>query len=144
MPEMTVRKSIEIYATRQRVWQVITEPEYTRRYMFTCAIASTWQPGDSFNWEAPNGNVMVQGNLVESKPPVRLEYTTFDPNATDYEDVPSNYSTVVYTLEEQGDITVLSVSQGDFSLIKNGEKRYAECEGGWPSVLESIKQVAEE
>jgi len=143
MPEMTVRKQIDVDAPAERIWRVLTEPEFTRRYMYGCAIDSDWSPGAGFDWQAPNGNVMVKGNLIEAVPGRRLEYTTFDPNATDYEDEPSNYSTVVYTLEEQGGRTRLEVSQGDFSHVVNGERRFAECESGWPTVLEGIKRLAE-
>lgn len=68
-----------------------------------------------------------------------------DPNG-DIPDVPENYLTVVYDLKPSGTSTILTVTQGDYSKVAQGEKRYQESlsAGGWKSILEQIKVLVEE
>jgi hypothetical protein len=39
--------------------------------------------------------------------------------------------------------TALAVTQGDFTGVTSGEKRYNETIGGWDSILPKIKELAE-
>lgn len=62
------------------------------------------------------------------------------------DDVPGNYLNVTYELNENKGITALSVSQGDFPKVAEGEKRYKETlsEGeGWNPILIQIKNLTE-
>ncbi len=74
-----------------------------------------------------------------------LEYSTFDPNSS-IQDIPENYLNVTYKLKELNGETLLSVSQGDYALVADGDRRYNESYNnglGWQPILESIKQLVE-
>lgn len=90
--------------------------------------------------------VAVKGTVVDIVPGSYLAYTTFDPNNTAIADIPENYLTVTYTLSEAPDGTLLVVTQGDYSAVAEGDKRYNDAvnAGGWSSILSEIKKVAEE
>ena len=143
--ELFVNGSITINAPASKVWDALTEPEWTRQYMFGCDVVSDWKIGSPVLWNgAANGKTYVKGEVVNYKPGKLLQYTTIDPNNPGMEDIQSNYLTVTYELSDQNDQTVLTVSQGDYSKVANGDKRYEETVGGWDSLLLKIKELVEE
>ncbi len=145
MSEMIVHDSIDIDTTPARVWEVLTKPDYTRQYMFDCDAVSDWQVGSPLVWRgAKDGKVYVKGTIVEIDPDRLLQYTTFSPDAFDhYEDKSENYTTVTLELTTVEEATRLSVSQGDFARIANGEMRFTHTVNSWHTVLQQIKEIAE-
>jgi hypothetical protein len=60
--------------------------------------------------------------------------------------VPGNYLAVTCQLRPENDFTVLTVAQGDFSTVTEGERRYREVYNngeGWTPVLVAIRQLVE-
>ena len=61
-------------------------------------------------------------------------------------DIPENYLTVTYKLNKRKDKTLLTVTQGDYSLVAEGERRHKESLGdgtGWNPLLVQIKALVE-
>lgn len=145
---LIVTSTITIQAPAANVWEVLTRSEYTKQYMFGCEIVTDWKIGGPFLWKGVfDGKelVAVKGTLAEKKDGLRLAYTTFDPN-TPMEDKPENYTTVTYILETIQNQTRLTVTQGDFATVAEGERRYAETYNdgeGWNPILVEIKKLAE-
>ena len=143
-----VKNSIAIHAPATKVWDALINPEQTKKYMFGCETVSDWKPGSELLWK---GNyegkemVFVKGRIVEIDPGKFLSYTTIDPNAA-IADRAENYLTVTYELEEENGITTLLITQGDYSKVGDGEKRYNETidGGGWQPILDQIKKLVEE
>ncbi len=145
---LTVTNTITIQATAARVWDALTNPEMTKKYMFGCAALSDWKPGSPLVWKGKfNGleMVAVKGEVKEIEPGKSLVYTTIDPNNPAVPDLPENYLTVTYDLSEQNGHTLLTVSQGDYSTVAEGGKRYEEtiAGGGWTPILLQIKELLE-
>jgi uncharacterized protein YndB with AHSA1/START domain len=116
--------------------------------MFGCETVSDWKQGSSLEWKGNHEGkemVFVKGNIVDLIPEKRLAYTVIDPNST-IEDIPENYLTVTYDLNEQDEETILTVTQGDYSTVADSEKRYNEAYNngeGWNPILIQIKSLAE-
>jgi uncharacterized protein YndB with AHSA1/START domain len=147
MPKLETTASVEIQAPPERVWQLLTDPAWTPKYMFNCYPVTDWKIGSPVLWEADaegKKTVYVKGRVVEHDRGKRLRYTVFDPFAT-YPDVPENYLTVTYTLTPTPAGTRLDVSQGDYATVAEGGKRYQDtiAEGGWGGILQQVKQLAE-
>ena len=141
--ELIVKKSVTVNADISKVWDALTNPERTKNYMFGCEALSDWKVGSPLIWKgAADGKVYVKGNIVKIQHEKLLQYTTFDPNS-DFEDVPSNYLTVTIELSPEKGQTTLSVTQGDFAGVENGEKRYNDSIGGWDYALKGLKEVVE-
>lgn len=149
MSELFIQNTIQINASAAIVWDILTNPEKTKIYMFGCEALSNWNPGDELIWK---GNyegkdvVFVIGNIVAIEPNKKLIYTTFDPNST-IENIPSNYLFVTYVLKEENKVTTLKVTQGDYNKVAEGERRYQESYNngeGWNPILVAIKKLAEE
>ncbi len=143
-----IQNSINIKAPVAQVWNALTNPEETKKYMFGCETVSDWQPGSSLLWKGSYEGkemIFVKGNIVSIKPGISLVYTVFDPNST-MEDIPENYLTVTYELSEENSETILVVTQGDYSSVADGERRYAESYNGgqgWNPILLEIKKILE-
>lgn len=146
---LIVASSIEIKAPAAKVWNALTNPEETKKYMFGCEAISDWKVGSTLLWKANYEGkemVFVKGTIVDIKPGTYLAYTTIDPNSTTVADIPENYVTVTYTLSSNGGETSLVVTQGDFATVADGEKRYKETYNdgdGWGPVLRDIKKLVE-
>jgi uncharacterized protein YndB with AHSA1/START domain len=140
---------ITINAPASKVWDALTNGEQTKKYMFGCETVSDWKVGSSLLWRGNyegNEMVFVKGHIIHFEPNKRLDYTVFDPNS-DMADIPENYLTVTYELKEQDGTTVLTVTQGDYTKVANGDKRYQESYNGgegWNPILIAIKNLVEE
>jgi len=149
MTKMIVKNEITINGPVAKVWDALTKPEQTKKYMFGCETVSDWKPGSALLWR---GNyegkemVFVKGNIVEIKPNSLLKYTVIDPNAS-YPDIPANHLNVTYELLPQGNSVKLVVTQDGFEGAAEGEKRYKDTYNngdGWNPILVQIKKLVEE
>ncbi|HSV09942.1 MAG TPA: SRPBCC domain-containing protein [Hanamia sp.] len=145
--ELFVKNEIQIDAPASKVWDALINPSETKKYMFGCETVSDWKPGSDLLWQ---GNyqgkdmVFVKGKIIKIDPEKFLSYTTIDPNSS-VADIPENYLTVTYELQEDNGKTTLTVTQGDYSTVAEGEKRFREtmAGGGWDPILIQIKKLVE-
>ena len=148
MEPLLVKNTIAIHAPASKVWDALTNPQQTKKYMFGCETVSDWKPGSPLLWRMMYEGkelIAVKGNVVKIEPGKLLVYTTFDPNST-LEDVPKNYLTVTYSLESQNGQTLFTVTQGDYNMVADGERRYKEAYNngeGWNPILVEIKKLVE-
>jgi uncharacterized protein YndB with AHSA1/START domain len=146
--ELIIKNSIHIYASPSKVWDVLINPEQTKKYMFGCEAVSDWNIGSPLLWKGNHEGkemVFVKGNIVAIQPEKFLTYTTIDPNNKTIEDIPENYLKVTYELREENGQTILTATQGDYSTVGDGENRYRHTVegGGWQPILEEIKKLVE-
>lgn len=143
-----IKNDIEINAPATKVWDALVNPEQTKKYMFGCEALSDWQVGSPLLWKGTYEGkemVFVKGHIVDIKPERFLAYTVFDPNSS-LEDIPQNYLTITYELVSDKVMTRLNVTQGDYSTVGDGEKRFQESSNngeGWNPILLEIKKLVE-
>lgn len=148
MDKLIVKNSININAPTSKVWDALTNPEQTKKYMFGCETVSDWKVGSPLLWKGnydDKETVFVKGIILEIQPNRILKYTVFDPNAS-YPDIPENHLNVTYELTEQGERTILTVFQDGFENAAEGEKRYKDVYNngeGWNPILVAIKKLIE-
>jgi uncharacterized protein YndB with AHSA1/START domain len=145
---LIVTSTITIKAPATKVWDALTNPEQTKKYMFGCEALSDWKVGSPLIWKGNfNGVelVAVKGTILKIQPGKFLAYTTIDPNNPSMPDLPENYLTVTCELSEENGTTVLTATQGDYSTVADGENRYQHTVGGggWTPILEEIKKLVE-
>jgi uncharacterized protein YndB with AHSA1/START domain len=144
---LIVKSSIAIDAPPAKVWDALVNPEQTKKYMFGCEALSDWKIGSPLLWQADyegKAMVFVKGKIEDIKPEKYLAYTTIDPNSG-IADIPENYLTVTYELSVDQGQTILTATQGDYSKVGDGAKRYQETVdgGGWQPILVEIKKLLE-
>jgi uncharacterized protein YndB with AHSA1/START domain len=145
--ELFVTNEVQIDAPASKVWNALVNPSETKKYMFGCETVSDWKPGSDLLWQ---GNyegkdmVFVKGKIIKIEPEKFLSYTTIDPNSS-IADIPENYLTVTYELQEDNGKTTLTVTQGDYATVADGEKRFRETiqGSGWEPILLKVKEQVE-
>lgn len=146
---MIVKNEVAIRASRAVVWDALVNPEQTKKYMFGCETVSDWKPGSELLWKGSYEGkemVFVKGTILEIEPEKHLVYTTIDPNST-IDDRAENYVSVTYDLTVEKGQTIFKVTQGDFSKVADGERRYQDAFNGgegWNPILQAIKKLVED
>jgi uncharacterized protein YndB with AHSA1/START domain len=144
-----IQNQIEITAPAMKVWDALINPAKTKQYMFGCETVSDWKPGSTLLWKGHYEGkemIFVKGEVVAIQPFKHLKYTTIDPNST-IDDVSENYLWVTYDLNEKNGKTELTVRQGDYATVAEGERRYKESYNngeGWNPILIQIKALVED
>ena len=148
MDDLTVTNRITINADAKKVWDALTNPEQTKKYMFGCEALSDWKAGSSLLWKGMQEGqemIFVKGFVLAIEPYEFLKYSVIDPFAS-YPDIPENYLNVSYELTEENGITTLVIIQDGFEHAAQGEKRYKDVYNngdGWNPILKAIKDVVE-
>src|SRR5579864_1396832 len=83
MPELFVKKSVEINAPASKIWDVLTRPEFTRQWISNFGgidgeIVSDWALGSPVLWKGADGTPLVEGNVTAVEPGKLLRFTVFD------------------------------------------------------------------
>lgn len=129
---------IYIRTTAEKLWQALTEPEFTRQYWAATWQESDWKPGSSWRIMIPDGRVADSGEIVEIDPPRRLVLTwrnEFRPELHK-----EGYSRLTYELEQQGDTVRLMLTH---EIDRPGSELIAAVSSGWPAILSSLKSLLE-
>jgi uncharacterized protein YndB with AHSA1/START domain len=140
MEDHVASATIEIAASPGEVWTALTDPEQIQKYMFGSHVVTDWQPGSPIVWkgEYEGKEYEDKGEIVEIEPEQRLKVTHFSP-LSGQEDIPANYHTVLYELENHGRKTRVSLSQDNNSSEEAAEHSKA----NWEKMLAGLKEVVE-
>jgi uncharacterized protein YndB with AHSA1/START domain len=130
----------EIDASPDQVWSALTDPQQIEKYMFGSQVETDWKPGSRITWkgEYEGKTYEDRGEILEVEPGRRLRMTHFSPLSGD-EDVPENYHTILYELEEAGTRTRLRLSQDNNPTEEQAEH----SRGNWEKMLSGLKQLVE-
>ena len=139
--KFVAEKSIEINASRDAVWQALTDPEQVKEYMHGTTIASDWKVGSPITWsgEWKGTSYQDKGTVLAFEPEKELS-TTYWSSMGGKEDKPENYYTVTYTLEGSNGKTTLTLHQDGNETQEAADTM---AENNWGPVLEGLKAVAE-
>jgi len=143
MEELTVRKFLELDASISDVWEALTNPSITEKYMFGSRVETDWKVGSPIIWKGTVGGkevVHLRGEIEEIEPGKMVRYSCFSP-ASGEEDEPENYTHVTYELSETGGKTLLNVSQGDFSGFTDGGIRFNHTIEAWDAVFLALQEI---
>lgn len=124
---------IEIRATPERVWEALTDGEMTRRYYYGTRIESDFQPGSRYAYVKPDGEVMLDGEILEIDPSRRV-VMTFRPRWR--ETGANEVSRVTFTLEGVGDGTRLT-------MVHDRLDAESGVGGGWLKILTGLQRLLE-
>jgi uncharacterized protein YndB with AHSA1/START domain len=145
MKELKLTKSITLNADVSTVWKALTKPEMTKKYMFGTEVISDWKVGSPILWKGTSKGeekIVMKGSIEKIEAGKLLQFTAIDLN-TKYNDVPSNYFQATYELTPKLGKTVLSVTQGDYSHMEDGIKRFKAASGGLNQALNALKTLVE-
>ena len=127
-----------IAAPREKVWQALTTPEFTRQYWHETEVMSDFETGSPIEFITPDGKGGVTGDILVSDYPSELAYTWLF--ASDAERGETTPSRVTFKLEELDVGTRLLVIH---DRLKAGSRTQQMVSFGWPHVVCGLKTLLE-
>lgn len=126
-----------IETTPDKLWQALTDGDFTARYWFGVRLTSDWKVGSPFRMVRADGSVSDVGEVLECDPPRRLSYT-FVNLGDKYRDETPARATLV--LEPHGRLVKLTLTHQGFDP---GSRMLPAISRGWPAILSSLKSLLE-
>ena len=141
MLDLTLKKEIVIGASAKKVWDVLTNPDHIKRYLFGTNVKCDWQKGSTltFTGEYQGQSYEDHGTILEIENEKLLKYDYWS-SFSGVADVPENYSTIAFRLAKKDKETTLLLTQNGF-VSQDG---YEHSQKNWHMVLDEIKKIAEE
>ncbi|MEO0583290.1 MAG: SRPBCC domain-containing protein [Bacteroidota bacterium] len=140
---MIIRKTVEFKARKEQVWDLLTNPEMTKQYMFGCEVLSEWTIGSPIIWKGKTEDgqeiIYVKGAITAIEKGESVSFTMLDPNMG-MEDIPENYADLTYEVAKSESGTTFRLTQ-DFEGTAKAEKRYEESLGGWDMIIDLMKKL---
>jgi uncharacterized protein YndB with AHSA1/START domain len=127
-----------IRTTPEKLWQALTQPEFTRRFWVNTAQECEWKQGATWRLMIPDGRVGDAGEVVEIDPPRKLVLTW--QNHMFPEITAEGHSRMTYLLEPMGSSVKLTLTH---TMDKPESKLIKAVSGGWPMILSSLKSLLE-
>jgi DNA-binding transcriptional ArsR family regulator/uncharacterized protein YndB with AHSA1/START domain len=118
-----------IRTTPAALWDAIVNPEKTKQYYYGGRVQPDLRIGGRFYYLDPNGEMNLDGEIVEIDPPKKL-VTTFKATWSPPE---GQVTRVMYEIEQMGDTCKLTLTHYDAA------KAMAGVETGWPLILSGLK-----
>ncbi|SRR5258708_39602578 len=133
-PEFVYTTYIETSA--EKLWQALTDGDFTERYWFGHRVTSAWQAGSPYKF-TKSGAPGLEGKVLVSDPPRLLSYSW---DCCSPEAQRERTSRVTFALEPQGKIVKLTVTHDE---LDEGGVTLRNISGGWPMVIASLKSLLE-
>jgi uncharacterized protein YndB with AHSA1/START domain len=132
--------TIKIKASVQRVWDVLTKPEFVKQWQYGSELLTDWKVGSDIRFKTQwEGKIFEQwGKILEVRQNELIRYSLFAPRP-DLEDKPENYFVMNYILTAASGQTILEI-------IQNNDRPDAvqeEPQGEENPILKGLKQIAE-
>jgi len=128
-----------IHAPKEKVWEALTNPEFTAQYFFSTRVESSWESGAVVRYRyVGDDHVAVEGQVIESDPPNKLAITwqaLYDDSATT--EAPSR---VTFSLDESNGQTRLRIIHDQFP---EGSVIFDSISEGWPWIIAGLKSLLE-
>lgn len=125
-----------IRTTPEALWRALTDPQMTRQYWFGALSRSDWGKGSRWTSESEDGELYLEGEILEIDPGHRLVHSfhvVHDPDAA--AEPPSR---VTFEIEVLGEVCRLTVTHED---LEAATERYVT--GGWETIGAGLKTLLE-
>jgi uncharacterized protein YndB with AHSA1/START domain len=127
-----------IRTTPEKLWDALTNPEFTRQYWVGTWHDTTWEKGARWKLMIPDGRVADAGEIIEIDRPRRMVLSwrnEFIPGLKE-----EGYSRCTIELEPRGDTVKLTILH---EMDRPESKMIEAVSKGWPSILSSLKSLLE-
>lgn len=127
-----------IRASAEDIWQALTDPDFTTRYYYGCAVESAWDVGAPVRYLAEGGMPAIVGEILEAEPPLRVVMTfsvQFDPIAA--AEPPSR---VTWEITPFDGVCRLTMVHDGFH---DADTTYRAVATGWGPIVAGLKTLVE-
>lgn len=139
---LTTERSVLINADATSVWDVLTNPDKIKVYLFNSETKTDWKVGSPVTFSRMSGDkeYVDKGKILEVVLQKLLKFSYFS-SQEGYADISANYSTITYKLEKENDKSIKLTYCREHIPI---EFEQINQEKFLPGMLENIKKLAEE
>ena len=122
------------------VWSALTDPAKIKQFLFGSDVTSEWKVGSSISYagEWEGEPYTDHGTILDLTAPRLFRSTYFSPLGGK-QDIPENYHTITWMLDEHGETTTVEVTQDN----NESEDAARRAEANWTSVLSELKKLLE-
>ncbi len=140
---------IFIASIPERVWQALTQAEFSRQYWFGRCVESDWRVGSIVKYwiDESRSDLDFSGKVLRSEPPQLLSYSFgvewgrwVQNSATHKHMLHERPSRVIFELEPAAEVTKLTLVHDEF---EPGSKTLEGVSNGWPAILSGLMSVLE-
>jgi uncharacterized protein YndB with AHSA1/START domain len=137
--DLQIETSIDINASKDEVWDALTNPAKIKEYLFGTNTTTDWKVGSDlfFEGEYQGKHYRDEGKILTNIPNEQLSYTYWS-GFTGLENKPGNYSEVTFNLSGDNPVR-LTLQQRKFV----NEKARDHSKENWEKVLKQIKEICE-
>jgi len=134
MSEEKVVYGIYINASAEKIWDALTQSEYTRQYFWGTNVESDWKPGSKIRSFSDDGTTFGEGEVIKAERGKVLSYTDtmIGPNGTK-----GGESIITFEIEEHGDVCKLIVTH------EHSSEEHKDAIHGWEMSMSSLKSLLE-
>jgi len=132
--------TIKIKAPLQKVWDILTKPEFVKQWQYGSELLTDWIVGSDIRFKTEwEGKIFEQwGKVLDIRQNELIKYSLFSPRP-DLEDKPENYFVMSYVLTADSGQTKLEIIQED----NRPNAIQEEPQGEGNPILKSLKEIAE-
>jgi uncharacterized protein YndB with AHSA1/START domain len=138
---LSVSQSVQVKATDLKVWEVLTNPNIIKEYLYGTETLTDWKVGSEiiFQGEYEGHKYRDHGKVTENIYLEKISYSYWS-GFTGLDDKPENYSTVEYHIKKLDEQTTL------FTWTQKGyatQDGYEHSKNGMEAFLEQVKNIME-
>jgi uncharacterized protein YndB with AHSA1/START domain len=131
-----------IRTTPERLWEALTDAEFTSKYWFGAHCESGWTPGSPWRLMFDDGRLADAGEIVEAQPGRRLVIKWRNEWNAEFKAEGDTLCTM--EIEPVTDVEVPAVKLRITHEIDRAESRFiGAVSGGWPRILSNLKSLLE-
>jgi len=129
---------IDINASPEQIWAALTDPQQTRLFWHHALNHSTWLPGAPWTSESDEGELYLDGEIVEVDRPQRMVHTMrFLQDPTAEAEGPSLVEISIDAVQGGTRLRLVNTNLGPESLEN------VTGAGGWEHILGALKVLVE-
>ncbi len=135
-----LEKTISINAPTSKVWNVLTNPDLIKEWLFGTNVISDWKVGASIlftgNWQGTD--YADKGTILKFDIDKVFQYNYWS-GFSGLPDSPENYSVITFELTAKDNTTTLTLTQSNFAT----ETAYNHSDKNWEVTLQLMKKIIE-
>ena len=127
-----------IRTTPDKLWDALTDPEFTRQYWFGASVECEWKKGSPWKLIGPDGEVTDTGEILEIDPPRRMVIRWRNEWKPEIKaEGPGRCTIELEPVDNAVKLTITHESD------KANSKLIEAVSGGWPRVVSNLKSLLE-
>jgi uncharacterized protein YndB with AHSA1/START domain len=127
-----------IRTTPEKLWEALTDPQFTRKYWFDTTVECGWKKGSPWKLLGSDGSLTDTGEILEIDPPRRMIIRWQNEWKPELKAEGPGRCTI--ELEPVGSAVKLTITH---EIDRPESKLITAVSGGWPRVLSNLKSLLE-